>query len=131
MNNTPDKIKPDFSSLFTDYPENEISQLIDQCTGILGLIFEIDGENLELPDNKLNALYAIDSNLRTMSAICKATNKARLPKTREQLERKTLALKTTPNNETGADCGALITDKMIADRMREIATLFEQGGAIE
>lgn len=128
--NTPDQIKPDFSSLFTDYPENEISQLIDQCTGILGLIFEIDGENLELPDNKLNALYAIYSNLQIMSSICGAINKARPPKTREQLERETLALKTTPNNETGADCGASFTNEMIANRVREIANMIE-GGAIE
>jgi hypothetical protein len=121
MNNTPDKIKPDFSNLFADYPENEIAQLIDQCTGILGLIFEIDSENLKLPENKLNALYAVYSNLQIMAKICDATSKARPPKTREQLERETQALqalKATPNNE----CAAVVA------RIHEIAAMIERNG---
>lgn len=118
MNNTPDTITPDFSHLWGDYPENEISMLIDQCTGILGLIFEIHGEKLERPDNKINGLYAVYSNLQIMASICDAIGKARPPKTREQLERETQALKTTPNTDSAA----------VVARIYEIANMIEQHG---
>lgn len=51
-------------------------------------------------------------------------------KARHALQREKIALKTTPNNETGADCGASFTNEMIANRVREIANMIE-GGAIE
>jgi hypothetical protein len=121
MSNTPDKINPDFSHLCRDYPENEISMLIDQCTGILGLIFEIDSENLKPPENKLNALYAVYSNLQIMASICDAIGEARPPKTREQLERETQALKTTPNTDSGA----------VMARIHEISALIQEHGLTE
>lgn len=118
MKNTPDTITPDFSHLWRDYPENELSMLIDQCAGILGLIFEIEGEKLQPPDNKINGLYAVYQNLQIMASICDAIGKARPPKTREQLERETQALKATPNTDSAA----------VVARIHEIANMIEQHG---